>query len=212
MQILIDDLPCDMDANTVGEAIEGAADLARDRGRLIVDVTVDGDRWTEADLASTGRQAQTAQVIRFASAEPVELVRQTLEDAGNALTNADALQREAAELLQSDDAAVAMDKLGEAISIWLGVQKAIVSGAQLVELDLDTMTVGGKPLPEAIARLADRLGAVRNGLKQRNAIDLADTLLYEFPPIVEEWRRLLSELQERIAPPEATQTGGESSE
>ncbi len=51
MQILIDDLPCDLDANTVGEAIEGAADLARDRGRLIVDVTVDGARWTQADLA-----------------------------------------------------------------------------------------------------------------------------------------------------------------
>ncbi len=212
MQILIDDLPCDLDANTVGEAIEGAADLARDRGRLIVDVTVDGNRWTEADLASTGRQAQTAQVIRFASAEPTELVRQTFTDAGNALTDADELQREAAELLQSDKVAVAMDKLGEAISIWLCVQKAIVSGAQLMGLDLDTVTVGGKPLAEAIRRLTERLGDVRNGLKKGNVIELADTLLYEFPPIVEEWRGLLAELQERIAPPGATPAAGASSE
>ncbi len=201
MQILIDDLPCDMDVSTVGEAIEGAADFARDRGRLIVEVTVDGALWTQADLASAQRHAQAAEIVRFSSAEPIELVRHTFADAVDALTDADELQRQAAELLQSDKGTVAMDKLGEAISIWLGVQEAIVSGTQLLGLDLETVTVGGKPLPEAVRRLADRLNAVRSGLKESNAIELADTLLYEFPPIVEEWRRLLSELQERIAPP-----------
>ncbi len=201
MQILIDDLPCDMDANTVGEAIEGAADFARDRGRLIVEVTVDGALWTQADLASTRRHVQTAEIVRFSSAEPIELVRHTFADAVDALTDADELQRQAAELLQSDKGTVAMDKLGEAVSIWLCVQEAIVSGTQLVGLDLETVTIGGKPLPEAIRRLTDRLNAVRSGLKEHNAIELADTLLYEFPPIVEEWRRLLTELQERIAPP-----------
>ncbi len=202
MQILIDDLPCDMDANTVGEAIEGAADLARERGRLIVDVTVDGARWTQADLASTTRHAQTARVVRFSSAEPTELVRHTFAAAVDALTEADELQREAAELLQSDKGTVAMDKLGEAISIWLGVQEAIVSGTQLLGLDLETVTIGDKPFPEATRRLITRLAAVRSGLKQNNQIELADTLLYEFPPIVEEWRHLLAELRERIAAPE----------
>lgn len=200
MQILIDDLPCVMDANTVGEAIDGAANLARDRGRLIVDVTVDGTKWTQDDLASTQRHAETAQVVRFSSAEPVELVRHTFADAIDALSEADDLQREAAELLQSDKGTVAMDKLGEAISIWLCVQEAIVNGTKLVGLDLATLTVDGRPLPEAIGRLTDRLNAVRSGLTDRNEIELADTLLYDFPPIVEEWRRLLVELQERIAP------------
>ncbi len=202
MQILIDDLPCDLDAITVGEAIEGAADLARDRGRLIVDVTVDGARWTQAELASTQRHAERAQVVRFSSAEPTELVRHTFGDAMDALTEADELQREAAELLQSDKGTVAMDKLGEAISIWLGVQEAIVNGTKLLGLDLKTVTIGGTTFPEAIRRLADRLGAIRSGLKEGDQIELADTLLYEFPPIVEEWRQLLAELQERIAGPE----------
>ena len=199
MQILIDDLPCEMDASTVGEAIDGASNLARDRGRLIVDVTVDGAKWTQADLASTRRHDQTAQVVRFSSAEPAELVRHTFADAIDALSEANDLQREAAELLQSDKGTVAMDKLGEAISIWLSVQEAIVNGTQLVGLDLATVTVGGKPLPEAIGRLSNRLNAVRSGLRDRNEIELADTLLYDFPPIVEEWRCLLVELQGRIA-------------
>jgi hypothetical protein len=199
MQILIDDLPCKLDANTVGEAIDGASSLARDRGRLIVDVTVDGAKWTQADLASTQRHDQTAEVVRFSSAEPSDLVRHTFADAIDALAEADDLQRQAAELLQSDKGTVAMDKLGEAIAIWLSVQEAIVNGTQLVGLDLATVTVGGKPLPEAIGRLSNRLNAIRSGLRDRNEIELADTLLYDFPPIVEEWRCLLVELQGRIA-------------
>lgn len=199
MRILIDDLPCDLDAGTVGEAIAGAAELARGRGRLIVDVNVDGSRWSDADLASGRRHEQTADVVRFTSAEPGELVGQTFEDAAKALTDADRLQREAAELLQSDKTADSMDKLGAAVSIWIGVQEAIVSGTRLVGLDLETVHVGGDPLPVAIARLNDRLVAVRRGLQEEDGIGLADTLLYEFPPIVEEWRRVLAELMERIA-------------
>lgn len=199
MQILIDDLPCEVTAGTVGEAISGAGELARGRGRLIVDVNVDGVRWNEADLASSLRYGQTAEVVRFTSADPRELVGRTFEDAAEALTDADELQRDAAELLQSDKTADSMDKLGEAVTIWLCVQEAIVTGAQLVGLDLETVQAGGDPLPLAIARLNDRLVAVRRGLKEQDGIGLADTLLYEFPPIVDEWRRVLAELKERIA-------------
>lgn len=198
MQILIDDHPCEVNASTVGEAIEGAANLARGRGRLIVDVIVDGARWSEADLASGLRHEQSADVVRFTSAEPVELVAQTLANASEALAQADELQCKAAELLQSDEGAASMDKLGEAVSIWLCVQEAIVGGAQLVGLDLDTVIAGGEPMPKAIRRLNDRLDAVRRSLQERDEIGLADTLLYEFPPIVEEWRGVLAELQERI--------------
>ena len=199
MQILIDDLPCEVDASTVGEAIEGAAGLARERGRLIVDVIVDGTRWSEADLASDERHAQTAEVIKFTSAEPVELVRHTFADASDSLAEAADLQREAAELLQSGQGTVSMDKLGEAVSIWLCVQEAIVSGAELVELDLDTVQTGGEPLPVAIRRLNDSLDTLRVSLQQRDEIALADTLLYDFPPIIEAWRRLLHDLQGRLA-------------
>ena len=92
MQILLDDIPCNVEARTVGEAIEGGADLARDRGRLIVDVTVDGSQLSEADLASPAQQTRTAQVVRLVTADPVELVRQTLDDAREALAEADELQ------------------------------------------------------------------------------------------------------------------------
>ena len=199
MQILLDEVPCNVDAGTVGEAIESASDLARQRGRLIVDVTVDGSRLTEADLASSRCHRETAEIIRFTSADPAEIVTHTFQDAEEALTEADELQREAAELLQSDMHTVAMDKLNEAIAIWLSVQEALAKGAQVMGLDLDTVHVDGTPVPEVIQRLNERLKTVRRSLQERDVITLADTLLYEFPQVVEQWRGLLRDLRARIA-------------
>jgi hypothetical protein len=200
MQILLDDIPCHVQAQTVGEAIEGGAEVARDRGRLIVDVTVDGSHLSEADLTSSQQQTRTARIVRLVSADPVELVRETLNDAHDALAEVDGLQREAAELLQSDERTVAMDKLGEAISIWHCVQEAVTKGTQLIGLDLDAERPDGdQDIPEAIHHLKERLNALRRALKDRDEIGLADTLLYEFPQVIEQWQKLLGDLQGRIA-------------
>jgi hypothetical protein len=199
MQILLDDIPCHVQAQTVGEAIEGGAEVARDRGRLIVDVTVDGSHLSEADLTSAQQQTRTAGIVRLVSADPVELVRQTLSDAREALAEADGLQREAAELLQSDERTVAMDKLAEAISIWLCVQEAVTKGTQLIGIDLDAERPDGdQDIPDAIFRLKERLNALRRALQDRDEIGLADTLLYEFPQVIEQWQKLLGDLQRRL--------------
>ncbi len=194
MKVLLDDMPCEVKATTVGEALDAAAALAEQRGRLIVDVTVDGTRWTESDLTSPDCTTARAEIIRFTSAAPNELVRQTFADAADALIDADDLQRETAELLQADRRAASLDKLNDAISIWLQVQEAIVKGSQLVGLNLDEVALP-RPIGESIDILNQRLEAVHGALAGEDVISLADTLLYEFPEVVEEWRCILAELQ-----------------
>jgi hypothetical protein len=194
MRVLLDDMPCDVTVTTVGEALDAAASLAEQRGRLIVDVAVDGTQWTESDLTSPDRTAAGAEVIRFTSAAPTELVRQTFADAADALIDAGDLQRETAQLLQADQRVVSLDKLNEAISIWLQVQEAIVKGSQLAGLKLDDVALP-RPIGESISVLNERLEAVHGALAQEDVIALADTLLYEFPEVVEEWRGILAELQ-----------------
>ncbi len=200
MQVLLDDIECDVKARTVGEAIDAVAVLARNRGRLVVDVFVDGARWNEQRIASPERQTAVADVVRLISAEPAELVCQTLADAAEALADADDLQQEAARLLQSDEHTISMDKLNQAISIWLSVQQAIVKGSQLVGLDLDEIVVHDSPISASILRLNEQLKVVRSSLAGRDQIGLADTLLYEFPEVVQEWRDILDDLQRRIDP------------
>jgi hypothetical protein len=76
-----------------------------------------------------------------------------------------------------------------------------VKGARLIGLDLDSIAAGGRPLAESIGELNSRLGMMRNALGDRDVIGLADTLLYEMPPIVAEWRLVLEELTRQVAAP-----------
>ena len=198
MQVLLDSDPCEMKAQTVGEAIAAAATLAQTRGRLIIDVIVDGLRWSEQQLDSAQQNDATAETIEFITAEPKELVLQTFEDAAEALTDADALQKEAAELLQADQSVICMDKLAEALSIWLTVQQAIVKGSQVVELQLDSISVKKVPITESIARLNENLQLLRSALQQDDQVAVADALLYEFPDIINEWRTILEHLQSLV--------------
>ena len=198
MRVLLDDIPCDVTATTVSQAIEAAAVVANNKGRLIVEVSVDGSQWTEQQLTSPEAQVAIADVVCLTSAEPAEMVGDTFADAAEALADADELQQDAAELLQAGQHRVSMDKLQEAISIWLSVQEAIVKSAQLIGLNLDDVVVNDTPLTASISRLNERLQTIRSALRENDLIGLADTLLYEFPEVVQEWREILDDLQQRV--------------
>ncbi len=195
MRILLDDTPCDLKAKTVGEAIDAAAEVAHRLGRLIVEVTVDDTTWAEGELSSPKHLEASAEVVRLTSAEPRQLANEAFTDAAEALADADELQQEAARLVQSDQYTVSMDKLNEALSIWLSVQEAIVKGSRIVGIDLDDVVVGERTINASISRLNEWLLVIRNALTDSDQIALADTLLYELPEVVGEWRSILEHLQ-----------------
>ncbi len=178
MRILLDDTPCDLEAKTVGEAIDAAAEVARRLGRLIIEVTVDDTLWAEVELSSPKHLEASAEVVRLTSAEPRKLVNEAFADAADALADADELQKEAARLVQSDQHTVSMDKLNEALSIWLSVQEAIVKGSRIVGIDLDDVIVGERSINASISRLNEWLLVIRDALTDSDQIALADTLLY----------------------------------
>lgn len=198
MQVLIDDNPCEVPATTISQAIHAAAALAEQSGRLITDVHVDGVHLSEQQIAELDQEA-TADLVSLVSADPSQLVGGVFGEAAEALQDADELQREAAELLQSGEHTVAMDRLGDAVSIWLAVQQAIVKGAQLLGINLDEVIVNDIAVPAAIVTLNEQLQIVRSALVNADSIELADVLLYEFPRIVEQWRQILAALEQRIS-------------
>ena len=200
MRVLLDEVVCDVTPQSVAEAIAAGAALAQDRGRTIADVFVDGTRWTDDRLAGP-EVANAAEEVLLVTSDPAVLVSQTLADAAEALVDADTLQREAAELMQADQHVAAMDRLQQAIAIWQAVQQAVVKGSQLVHLDLEQIEVNGTTLRAAVDRLSERLRMMRSALAANDPVGLSDTLLYEMPEVVAEWRELLTHVQ--------TQVGGE---
>ncbi len=197
MRVLLDEVVCDVTPQSVAEAIAAGAALAQDRGRTIADVFVDGTRWTDDQLAGP-ESANAAEEVLLVTSDPAELVSQTLADAAEALVDADTLQREAAELMQADQHVAAMDRLQQAIAIWQAVQQAVVKGSQLVHLDLEQIEVNGTTLRAAVDRLSERLRMIRSALAASDPVGLSDTLLYEMPEVVAEWRELLTHVQAQV--------------
>ena len=100
--------------------------------------------------------------------------------------------------MQADQHVAAMDRLQQAIAIWQAVQQAVVKGAQLVGLDLDTIEVDGTPMQTAIDRLGERLRMIRSALTANDPVGLSDTLLYEMPEVIVEWRALLTHVRVQV--------------
>jgi hypothetical protein len=200
MRVLLDDAPCDVTADSVMAAVAAAAALAEGHGRLIVEVIVDGQSWTGDDLDVESKDASSVSEVRLTSAQPLELVCQTLNDAADALIDADRLHKSSAELLQAGRTPLAMEQLGEAFSILSSVQQATTMSAQLTRVDLDSFAVGfGSQAPTTAAivieQLNEQLRAIRASLDTGDVAALADSLLYELPDVIRQWSHLLDDLR-----------------
>ncbi len=203
MRIYLDDAACEtLQADSVAQAVDAAAALARNKGRTIVDVMVDGRRWNADRIDSDEARAKSpAKEIRLASADPRDIVCEAFADAANALSDIDQLQQDAARMLQADKAQQAMERLGQAIDLWGSVHQAVTMGAAMIDLDLS-------PQRETVERLTSQLKSMRSALEQRDTVALADTLLYDLPEVATEWRALLHTLRERVLGGKSDGRGG----
>ncbi len=198
MRVFLDDQPCNSNAASIGDAIAACAAMAEERGRYVVEVVVDGTRLTSEHLESQELTSAKASEVRLSSAEPAELVSGTFAEAADALEEARAIQNDAAAMLQRDTQPQAMEKLGEAFAIWMSVRQAVQQGAQFAGLDLDTCSVNDQPASETVANLSKQLESLRTQLENGDTVGVADTLLYELPDVIDQWRALLNHLREAV--------------
>ncbi len=195
MQIWLDSEPCDLQADSVGTAIAACASLAEERGRMIVEIEVDGEAWGQPQLEEPECLGRMAGEVRLTSAEPRDLVQQTFVDAVAALEEAETLQTRAAEKIQADQQTEAMDEIREVCGIWLAVRQAVQQGTELIDVDLNELKVNDTTAPEIIEQLRKQLMVVREQLEAQDHLALADTLLYDFPGVIQNWRDMLDSLQ-----------------
>ncbi|MHC4989414.1 MAG: hypothetical protein ACYTGC_00395, partial [Planctomycetota bacterium] len=195
MHVLIDGQRSELQADTVSAVLSAAADAAKQRGRIIVEVEVDGELTTGAALDAIFDGQTRAEEIRLSTADLTEQVRRALSAAQTELSSVDELQCQAAELIEGGQTAAAFQRLGEALEIWQRVQEAISIGSSLMELPLHELMVNGEPGSDLVERLGRHLRVMLQSLKTDDPIGLSDTLLYEMPPVIQDWRDLLSDLK-----------------
>lgn len=198
MAVYIDDQQVELSGERLSGVLAAAREYLRPRGRLIVEISVDGRSVTGEQLETQANAPVSDSEVRLASAAPDELVCSALDEARTALDQARDLQMAAAELLQQDQTQPAMKKIAEAVILWQQTQEIVIQSLGLTGIALDELRVDGRPSRELVQELIDQLRHVRQLVTDQDSIGLADTLAYEWPQTVELWDRLIEQLADRV--------------
>jgi hypothetical protein len=199
MRILLDNRETSLRADTVAVALQEAAILVERTGRMIVEVEVDGTTWGEEDLADAAHTARGAVEVRFATAHPAELLRDTLAHATDAVLNAEQIQRNAARLMQANRDGEGLQSLLEALAIWGSVQTAVSRGLELGVVSRDSLKAGGIDLDGAVAVLDKQLRALRDAMQSQDPTAVSDCLMYEFPATAKRFAETLAAMTNAVA-------------
>ncbi len=192
MRVFLDENPCPVITDSVTDAIDKAAALARENGRLIIEINVDGHPWSSEDALNT------AEEVRLVTIETSSLLEQIEDDAADALADAQSLQQSAAEQLQAGQAAMGIEELGRALEIWQSLQEAVIGFTNSAGLDLEQLTVEGQPVQARLARLNEHLQHLRQSLIDNDPVRLADVLLYDMPDAADHWRQTLHAMLDAV--------------
>jgi hypothetical protein len=199
MHVLIDDKPVAVERATLSAAFDAARAHADERRRVVVGAWIDGEAVDDDRLESPGDEPLVGAEIRFVTANPFALVRETMLDVAENLHTARQEQGAAAQLIQLGRMDDALGHLGTALKTWDMVRRVVLHGAGLLGLPLDTLKVGidveGRTSEVAVGACVDRLSLSLQELKRamvdKDWAGLADSLGHEMQHEADRWRSLL---------------------
>jgi hypothetical protein len=195
--IHIDDKPSTLSANSMRELLSAVTNELAPSGRVVVEVKVDGTSITGPELDNDQPTADTSD-IRVYSARPSDLVVGILEEVRTQLAASQQMQQQAADLLQQDDPAKAMELVKESINGWLQAQQAVGQSAQLLQLDLEAIKVEDQSVMARMSELIASLTELKDIVVANDFVGLADALQYEWPEITDRWDAALGAIIKHI--------------
>lgn len=203
MRLFLDGDPIQVEVPGLATALREGAARAEERGRIVVEATLDGRALSDEQLEHPSDDPGAGEEVRLLSAEPRALVRITLLDAADALENAQTRQTECARQLQVGDIEGAMQTLSDAITVWQAVRDVVSRSADLLHLPLDSMTLpaGDSPAPpvgDLIASLTASLEELKRSVNAEDWSALADVLAYDLDEQAGQWRGLMEGMAEHV--------------
>jgi hypothetical protein len=190
MSVIVDQQPIpaeDMGLKTVGQVL---AHLKRDN-RLIVHVLIDGKEPDLRRFKALKKSPLAGHTVFIETADPRQMAHDVLDEVEAQLTEADRLKGESASLLQRNQVAPAIEKLGGCFSAWQHAQESVLKIAQLRRIDPQTIKVHGRSFPDLLAEFTANLRQIRIALEGRDFATLADILAHKMNRAVDQWREAL---------------------
>ena len=143
MNVLLDDNPIEVEDHTLAAAMSAGVEIAQQTGRAVVEVLVDGKAVRGEELIDASTEPIPDARVELYTADPIELVSQSLRDAAAALESARGSHTDIAGRLQSGaDIPEALSQLSGTLSVWQGVQDVLARGYALLGRDPSTLELG----------------------------------------------------------------------
>jgi hypothetical protein len=199
MRVLLDDQPIATETPGIAQAIDAARAAADEAGRIIIEVTGDGQSLESAVLDAPPTDPAGIGELRFVTADPGAFVAVTLSDTKSLLDEAAASHQEAADELMAGNRDGAIDPLRGALESWAVVRDVIEKSSALLAIDPRTIESKAGTGAVIIDGLTEKLGEIKQALSTQDDSALADVLAYDMPEQVERWRGLLGALEQTAA-------------
>ena len=180
----------ELGVRTIGQIL---AHLQREN-RRVTQVLIDGE-----EAANGFRQMPVeGHTIFIETSDPRELALDVIEETASRIQQSEAMKSEAAELLQKNQTNKAFERLSNCIRAWHDGQDALLKTAELLRVDLTTVTVDEQPFEELLSDFTQDLKLIRAALDQRDFVLLGDVLLYETADMTSKWLAAINALRDTI--------------
>jgi len=199
MSVTVDHRPLaaeNLGLKTLGQVL---AHLQKDN-RLVVHVLIDGEEPDLDHLPQVKQSPVAGHTVFIETADPRQMAIEVLDEVASQLDEADRLKTEAADLLQRNQNAPAMEKLAGCFTTWQHAQESILKTAQLLRIDLTLVRASKLSMHELFNEFAKQLKAIRVALESRDFVTLSDLLLYETTETSAQWRDAIATMRKTILP------------
>lgn len=187
MSVTVDDqvMPAEeLGLKTVGQVLS----QLKKGNRLIVNVMIDGQQPDPSRLRMIKKFPLTSHTVYIETADPRQMARQVLDEVEAQLTEAERLKGETTRLLNSNQFAPAIERLGGCFKMWQHAQESLLKTAQLLRVEPERIKVHGRALTELLSEFTTHLRQVRSAIDGRDFATLGELLANKMTRAVEQWR------------------------
>jgi hypothetical protein len=167
------------------------------QGRCVTEMKIDGRPMATGDIDETTLLSVDAvQRVEFITEQTSRLVEDLVGELASQIDELGQLVRQLAGKFQEDAGIPPIDALPKMVDAWQGVLDRLMTAADLMRLDIDTIELSdGETAGGHHAKLSETLGRLTAAVAQQDHVLVADLLEYEVAPGIERETSILAALR-----------------
>lgn len=187
---------------TLGDVFQFVDETIAGQSRCVTGVTIDGQAIVTGDVGEmTLRPTDSIERAEFVTASSTDLVESLVGELATQIDELGDVVREIAGKFQETESEPPLDTLPQMIEAWQGVIQRLMTSANLLRLDLDSLDLGdGDTAGQHHAKLSDTLEKLSFAVEVKDYVLVADLLEYEIAPGIERETVVLDALRQAVLP------------